>query len=80
MCGSALRQLGIKEVGWRRHFYSQYPNGTSYSKASLLSRYILAVVMNVLAEMARSYRCITLPILVILLMKPFKAISEMNLL
>ena len=33
--------------------------------------------MNVLAEMARSYR---FPILVILLMKPFKAISEMNLL
>ena len=36
--------------------------------------------MNVLAEMARSYQCITVPILLILLMKLFKAISEMSLL
>ena len=36
--------------------------------------------MNALAEMARSYQCITLPILVILRMKLFKAISEMSLL
>jgi hypothetical protein len=44
------------------------------------SRYILAAVMNALVEMARFYLCIPLLILVTLLMRPYKVISEMTLL
>lgn len=81
MCGSALRQMGIKMVRFAL-ISTQLRTALRILRPvySPLSRYILAAVMNALAEMDRFYQCIMLLIPVTPLMKPFKAISEKSLL